>query len=228
MQPFIAFTIVMLVWTIGEFISEKSKALVSMLLVASIIFLVGFTTDIFPHDLISDSGLLGIGNAVIGVVIVHLGTTMSLKELKEQWKTFLVGVGTVVLLTLIILFTSKLFFDSNVAIAGTAAITGGSLSVLMVQETISDLMSSGTDLGQYSGYLLAVLPLLILNLKNLIGFLVGSNILKLEAKRIKKDYRSGKFELATEKEQAVETDYSSSTANCLWHTIFIRRNSLSR
>lgn len=206
MQPFVAFTIVMLVWTIGEFISEKSKAFVSMLLVASIIFLVGFTTDIFPHDLISDSGLLGIGNAVIGVVIVHLGTTMSLTELKEQWRTFLVGVGTVVLLTFIVLFTSKLFFDHNTAIAGTAAITGGTLSVLMVQETISDLMGSGTDLGEYSGYLLAVLPLLILNLKNLVGFLIGSNILKLEAKRIKKDYRSGKLELSTEKKQEVEHD----------------------
>lgn len=41
MEPILAFTIVMFIWTIGEFVSNKSKALISMMLVASLIFLVG-------------------------------------------------------------------------------------------------------------------------------------------------------------------------------------------
>ena len=41
MLPILAFTLVMFVWTIGEFVSSKTKALVSMMLVASIIFLIG-------------------------------------------------------------------------------------------------------------------------------------------------------------------------------------------
>ena len=98
MEPILAFTIVMFIWTIGEFVSNKSKALISMMLVASLIFLVGFATDLLPHDLIQDSGLLGLGNAVIGVIIVHLGTMMSFKDLKLQWKTFVVGSLTVVLM----------------------------------------------------------------------------------------------------------------------------------
>ncbi|MEG0627630.1 MAG: hypothetical protein RR492_01040, partial [Enterococcus sp.] len=77
MEPVLAFTIVMFIWTVGEFVSNKSKALISMMLVASLIFLIGFAADLLPHDLIQDSGLLGLGNAVIGVIIVHLGTMMS-------------------------------------------------------------------------------------------------------------------------------------------------------
>ena len=55
--------------------------------------------------------MLGLGNAVIGVIIVHLGTMMSFKDLKLQWKTFVVGSLTVVLMTVILIFIGELSFD---------------------------------------------------------------------------------------------------------------------
>jgi len=193
MEPILAFTIVMFIWTIGEFVSNKSKALISMMLVASLIFLVGFATDLLPHDLIQDSGLLGLGNAVIGVIIVHLGTMMSFEDLKLQWKTFVIGSLTVVLMTVLLIFFGEMIFDRNIAVAGTASITGGTLSILMVQEKVSEIQSAGGDLGILSSYLLAVFPLLILNLKNLVGFLFTANILKKEALRVRKQYRAGEL-----------------------------------
>lgn len=191
MQPVVAFGIVMLVWTVGELVSKKTKALISMMLVASIIFLVGFATDLFPHDLIKDSGLLNLGNAVVGVIIVHLGTMMSFADLKAQWKTFLIGSSTVIVMTLVLLLVGIQLFDMNVAVAGTASITGGTLSILMVQDVAASILSRGGDSGILSGYLLAVFPLLVLNMKNLVGFLVTANILKKEAQRVQKEYRKG-------------------------------------
>ncbi|MBP1044283.1 hypothetical protein I6N95_25065 [Vagococcus sp. BWB3-3] len=194
MPPVVAFGIVMLVWTIGELVSKKTKALISMMLVASIIFLVGFATDILPHDLILNSGLLNLGNAVIGIIIVHLGTMMSIEDLKAQWRTFLIGVVTVVVMTVILLLVGMQLFDTNVAVAGTASITGGTLSILMVQEEASRILAEGGDAGMLSGYLLAVFPLLVLNMKNLVGFLVTANILKKEARRVQTEYRKGNLE----------------------------------
>jgi hypothetical protein len=193
MAPILAFTIVMFIWTIGEFVSTKSKALISMMLVASMIFLVGFAADLLPHDLIQDSGLLGLGNAVIGVIIVHLGTMMSFEDLKLQWKTFVIGSLTVVLMTILLIFIGEMIFDRNVAVAGTASITGGTLSILMVQDKVNEIKNAGGDLGILSSYLLAVFPLLILNLKNLVGFLFTANILKKEARRVKEQYRKGEL-----------------------------------
>ena len=164
-----------------------------MMLVASMIFLVGFAADLLPHDLIQDSGLLGLGNAVIGVIIVHLGTMMSFEDLKLQWKTFLIGSLTVVLMTILLIFVGEMIFDRNVAVAGTASITGGTLSILMVQDKVNEIKSAGGDLGILSSYLLAVFPLLILNLKNLVGFLFTANILKKEAQRVKEQYRKGEL-----------------------------------
>ena len=191
MEPILAFTIVMLIWTVGELVSSKTKALISMMLVASMIFLIGFAADWLPHDLIQSSGLLGIGNAVVGIIIVHLGTMMSFEDLKAQWRTFVIGSITVVVLTLVLIFIGGMIFDRNIAVAGTAAITGGTLSILMVQDKVAEIMGAGGDLGLLTGYLLAVFPLLILNLKNLVGFLVTANILKKEATRVRGEYRKG-------------------------------------
>lgn len=191
MEPILAFTGVMLIWTIGEYVSYKTKALVSMMLVASMIFLVGFAGGFLPHDMIAASGFLGLGNAVIGIIIAHLGTTMSVTDLKAQWKTFVIGSITVVLLSLGMFLIGELVFDRNVAIAGTASITGGTLSILMVQDKARQILVDGGNLGLMSGYLLMVFPLLILNLKNLVGFLATATILKKEAMRLRGEYRKG-------------------------------------
>lgn len=196
MNPVLAFTIVMLVWTISDLISKKTKALVSMMLAASLIFLVGFATDIFPSDLIYSSGFLNLGNAVVGLIIVHLGTMMSLDNLKSQWKTFLIGALTVIVSSVVIMFVSELIFDRNVAVAGTAAITGGTLSILMVQEVAAKITDAGDVAGgMMNGALLAVFPLLILSVKNMVGFLVSASIIKREARRVKEEYRNGNIKL---------------------------------
>ncbi|MBV6372989.1 hypothetical protein IGJ74_000855 [Enterococcus sp. AZ009] len=210
MEPILAFTIVMLIWTIGEFVSTKTKALVSMMLVASMIFLIGFAGDFLPHDLIQDSGLLGLGNAVIGIIIVHLGTMMSMEDLKAQWRTFVIGSVTVVLMTVILIFVGQLVFDRNIAIAGTASITGGTLSILMIQDKVLEINSARGDLGILSSYLLAVFPLLVLNLKNLVGFLVTANILKKEALRVRGEYRKGNLTFyEKEVEENIKPSYES-------------------
>ena len=198
MLPILAFTLVMLVWTIGEFISAKTKAMVSMMLVASMIFLVGFAADLIPHDLIQQSGLLGLGQAVIGLIIVHLGTMMSIEDLKAQWRTFVIGSITVIFVSIVLYFVGSLLFDRNVAIAGSTAITGGTLSILMVQGEVATIEAAGGNLGMLSPALLAVFPLLILNFKNFVGFLVTANILKKEALRVRGEYRNGNLALYEE------------------------------
>lgn len=52
MNAVLAFTIIMLVWTVSDFVSKKTKSLLSSLLIASLIFLIGFKTSIFPEDLL--------------------------------------------------------------------------------------------------------------------------------------------------------------------------------
>jgi len=193
-NPVLAFVIVMLVWTVSDLVAKKTKSLLSSLFVASIIFFIGFLTDIFPEDLLASSSLLALAGVVVGFVIVHLGTMISLDDFKKQWKTLLVGIATVIGIGLALLLAGFIFGPRisgsaadgyaqalDFVIAGTGALSGGTISVLIVQE-------AALGVGLTS---IAVFPVLIAALQGLIGFPLTSIILRREAARLKEEYRAG-------------------------------------
>lgn len=194
MNPLFAFTIVMLIWAVSEFVAKKSKSLISSLLVASVIFLIGFKTNVFPKDLLSSSALLPLGVAVVGLVIVHIGTMISIQEFKRQWRTFVVGFASVLGIVASLLAFSFLFPSLNYALAAIGAVSGGTISVVLVQE-------AALAAGLVS---VAVLPVLIAAFQGIIGFPITSVLLRKEAKRVQKEYRAGTLEV--QEEQAPEEE----------------------
>ena len=207
MNSVYALTVIMLIWMISDFVSKKSKYLLSSLLVASLIFLIGFKTypwlssitvgtifeglgNTFSSELLLSSSLLALGQTIVGFVIVHLGTMISLKEFKRQYKTFIIGFCAVIGITVFLFILGPFLKDMNYVVAGIGALTGGTVSVIIVQEY-------ALELGLLS---VAALPVLIAAFQGLIGFPLSSIILKKEAARLKKEYRSGNLTVA--KEQA--------------------------
>jgi len=212
MNPVFAFTVVMLIWTISDIVSKKTKTMLSSLFVASIIFLVGFKSNLFPKDLLTNSSLLTLGTTIVGFIIVHIGTSISIKELKKQWKTFVIGV-VAVLGIVVFLFVFGSFFEStNYIIAAIAAISGGTISIAMVQEQalLIGLVST------------AVLPVLISAFQGIIGFPLTSLILRKEAKEIKQKYRNGALQdkLASNDEE-VNTSKLPASLQTTAGTLFI-------
>ena len=199
MTPIIAFTLIMLIWTVSDYISKKTKALLSSLFVASIIFLIGFKTNLFPEDLLPTSALLPLGQTVVGMIIVHLGTLISLDEFKRQWRTFLIGVSAVLGIAIMLFTIGRLLLDTNYVLSAIAAISGGTISVIIVQE-------QALNAGLIS---VAVFPVLIAALQGLIGFPLTSIILRKEAMRIRDGVRDGtitrKAAVQEEQTEAKET-----------------------
>lgn len=195
MNPVLAFAVVMAVWTVSDLVSKRTRSLLSSLFVASVIFLVGFLTDVFPDDLLSSSALLGLGGVVVGFIIVHLGTLIGLDDFRRQWRTFLVGVSTVIGIGLALLVAALIFgrrapggYEGvasalDFVVAGTGALSGGTISVLIVQEAA---------LG-YGLTSVAIFPVLIAALQGLVGFPLSSVILRREARRLRTAYRSGEL-----------------------------------
>lgn len=181
MNPVLAFTVIMLVWTISDIVSKKTKSLLSSLFVASIIFLVGFKTNILPEDILTSSSLLPLGSTIVGFIIVHIGTMISIDELKKQWKTVVIGVSAVIGIAVFLFAFGWLFEGRNYVIAAIGAISGGTISIIIVQE-------AALALGLLS---VAVLPVLISALQGIIGFPLTSIILRKEATRLKAEYRAG-------------------------------------
>jgi hypothetical protein len=140
------------------------------------------------------SSLLGLAGVVVGFVIVHLGTMISIDDFKKQWKTLLIGISTVFGIG-ILLWVASLIFGGDLdgaaqagyatardfVIAGTGALSGGTISVILVQE-------AALGVGLTS---VAIFPVLIAALQGLIGFPLTSIILKREAARLSGEYRAG-------------------------------------
>ncbi|WP_035054243.1 hypothetical protein [Carnobacterium pleistocenium] len=194
MNPVLAFTIIMLVWTISDLISKKTKSLISSLLVASLVFLIGFKTNIMPKDILTSSSLLGLGTTVVGFIIVHIGTMISIAELKKQWKTVVIGISAVMGITFSLLLVGPLFETRNYAIAAIGAVSGGTISIIIVQEAAlaAGLLST------------AVLPVLISAIQGLFGFPFTSIILRKEARRLQAEYRAGTLKVDKKEEGHVE------------------------
>jgi hypothetical protein len=226
MNPVLAFVVVMLVWTVSDWVAKKTKSLLSSLFVASIIFLIGFMTGIFPPDLLTASSLLGLAGVVVGFIIVHLGTVISLDDFKKQWKTLLIGISTVIGIGVLLAVATVIFgggmdrtnaYGDLVAtgrdfmIAGIGALSGGTISVLMVQEA-----ALGVGLTTVAAF-----PVLIAALQGLIGFPLTSIILRSEAARLKEEYRAGRLEApaaeeATQTSQGILPDFLRTTPGTLF------------
>lgn len=199
MNAVLAFVVVMLVWTVSDWVAKKTRSLLSSLFVASIIFLIGFMTGVFPEDLLQASSLLGLAGVVVGFIIVHLGTMISLDDFKKQWKTLLIGIATVVGIGVLLLAAAAIFgggprsvneygdlisVGRDYAIAGIGALSGGTISVLIVQEA-----ALGVGLTTVAAF-----PVLIAALQGLFGFPLTSLLLRREASRLKDEFRAGRIE----------------------------------
>ncbi|MGV8908057.1 MAG: hypothetical protein ACOH1Y_03685 [Propionicimonas sp.] len=211
MNPVLAFVVVMLVWTVSDWVAKKTKSLLSSLFVASIIFLIGFMTGVFPTDLLPASSLLGLAGVVVGFIIVHLGTMISLDDFKKQWKTLLIGIATVVGIGVLLLAAGAIFGGGprsvsdygdliatgrDFAIAGIGALSGGTISVLIIQEA-----ALGVGLTTVAAF-----PVLIAALQGLFGFPLTSLLLRREAARLKDEYRAGRLEAPVVEEAGPAAD----------------------
>ena len=83
----LAFVFCAICYIAGEYISNATKAWVPSVFVTAAMMLVGYWT-IFPNSLVSDSNLIPFGSSIaMYLIVTHMGTVISFKQLFEQWKT---------------------------------------------------------------------------------------------------------------------------------------------
>lgn len=71
-----------------------TKGWVPSVLVIMILMLVGFSTGLFPKTIIDDAGVSdALFKVACGLLVTHLGTLISRKEMAAQWKTVIASLG---------------------------------------------------------------------------------------------------------------------------------------
>ena len=183
MNAILAAAIIFVVFAVGDIISAKSRAIVSMLLVASVVFLAGFWTGIFPSTMFADSTLLSMSGLLVTMLLVHLGTTIRLRDFGAQWRTVIVAALACVAISAAVYFLGQLFIDRQLALVGAPIRAGGVVATLQMQE-----MANKAELPQ-----LAVVATLVMCAQGFVGYPVASLCLKSEARRLKAKLDAGEL-----------------------------------
>lgn len=117
MDGMLALTIVCVVFAIGDFVSDKTHAIIPVLLFASVTFLILFWTGVVPTTLFTDAGLIAISNMMTGIFIVNMGTLLDFKEFVSQWKTVVLGLAIVIVGGILMFFAARPVLGNNFAVA---------------------------------------------------------------------------------------------------------------
>ena len=83
--PLFSFVVFVVVFALGDIVAEKTKGLISAIIVGCFVYLVGFWTGIIPATSVADSTLPGMMSAFgIAVLLVNLGTILDLESLLRE------------------------------------------------------------------------------------------------------------------------------------------------
>ena len=185
MNAILAAAVIFVVFAAGDMVSAKTKAIVSMLLVASVVFLAGFWAGIFPTTMFADSTLLSMAGLLVTMLLVHLGTTIKLRDFGAQWRTVIISALACIAISVAVYFLGQLIIDRTYALVGAPILSGGVVATLQMQE-----MAQDADLPE-----LAVFATLVMCAQGFVGYPVASLCLKSEAKRLKRSIDAGSVTL---------------------------------
>jgi len=171
MTQLVAFLVIIAVAAVGDLLSVRTKARIPSLLVMMAIFMVGFW-GIFPKDIVKVSGLAAMGALATPIIVTHMGTLMSFKQVGNQWKALLVGLGAVIGVGLLVFPVVSAVYGKYMAVSAAAPISGGIVAGIMAMDAMK---AAGKPQ-------LQVLVLLFLCIQGLIGMPIAANLLKKDVK----------------------------------------------
>ena len=179
MDPLPAVLTCAIIYAIGDYISNKSKAMLPMLFVSGFLLLLGFWT-ILPTTLLEDTGLFGASALFAPMFVVHLGTMLNLDEMKKEYKTAIIALSAVVVIAILLFLVGSQVIGQQYAASAAGPITGGLVAVLIVQETAGAM---GLDN-------IAIFVTVLFVLQLFVGLPIAAACLSREAGVAIKQYRS--------------------------------------
>ncbi|HAQ06822.1 MAG TPA: hypothetical protein DCR24_04570 [Bacillus bacterium] len=186
MSQMLALVIVVFILLVGDFVAVRTKAWVPSMFISAILFLVGYWT-FFPKEIVALAGVPSVvAVMMMYLLITNMGTLLSVKELKNQWKTIVIALSGILGIVAVLLSVGTLVFGYQTMVVAIPPLVGGVVSALIMSE-------GAKEAGLAS---LSVFAIVIYVMQGFAGYPLTSFVLKKEGKRLLKQYRDGGLELA--------------------------------
>ena len=130
-----AFAACCVVYLIGDAVSRLTRAWVPSVFVTAAVMLTAFWTGILPTTVVSDAALIPFGASVgLYLMLVHMGTIISLRQLAEQWKTIVVCLAGLAGMCLACWFIGMPVIGRELVVAGLPPLTGGIVAATVMRD----------------------------------------------------------------------------------------------
>lgn len=184
MHPAIVFFVLMAFLAVGEFIATKTRAIVPSILTFLILLLGAVWSGLLPTNVIDLAGFSeNLVDVIIVIIVVNMGSSLSLSELKREWKTVLIGVGAIIGVAAVVLPIGSAIYDWETAVVAAPPIAGGFVAAFeMSKAAIAKGMPH-----------LSTIALLLLALQEFPVYFILPSLLKKEATRRLNAFRSGEI-----------------------------------
>ena len=200
----LAFIICAAAYLIGDAVSNLTKAWIPSVFVTAVVLLIGYWT-VIPQTVVSDSMLIPFGSSIgIYLLLVHMGTIISLKQLAEQWKTIVICLVGLLGMCLCSWLIAIPIIGKEFVVAGLPPLTGGIVAAVTMQ-------SAAQAKGLEEAALFAIAMYCV---QGFAGYPLTAVCLQLEGKKLLKDFRAngGKADKdAVEKANELEAGTAAKT-----------------
>lgn len=176
--PLFSFAVFTLIFGIGDFFSSKTKGIVSSILFGSLVFLVGYCSNIIPKDAIANTGMISLmASFGLALMVVGVGTTINLRDLCAEWRTVIIALAGMIGIAAIALTLSGWIIGREYALVASGPISGGLLATVLVSNACTE--AGRTDLATFAALVeafqvFAGIPLASYALKRESGRLLSS------------------------------------------------------
>lgn len=173
--PLFSLAVFLIVFAVGDVVSYKTKGLISGVIIAAIVYMAGYWTGFIPTDSIASTGLPTMLTAImIPLLLVNLGTSISIPQLISEWKTVAIALIGLVGLALISFTLSSMLFTREYALSASSPIAGGTIAAIITNEAA--VAAGKPEFGAFA--------MLVVSFQMFIGMPVSSLMLKKESERL--------------------------------------------
>jgi hypothetical protein len=194
MSQMLALVLVVGILFIGDLVSTRTNAWIPSVFVSAVLFIIGYWT-FFPKEIVSIAGVPPVvATLMIYLLITNMGTLLSLKQLKEQWKTVLISLSGILGIIVVLFGIGTFLFGIETIIVAIPALVGGIVSALIMSE-------GAANAGLTT---LSVFAIVIYVMQGFAGYPLTSVVLKKEGKSLLEKIRKGELTIAGQTSTAKE------------------------
>lgn len=173
--------VVLGIFAIGDVLGVATKAKLSSVFVALMLFLIGFLTGAIPADIIKQAGLTEVSGWASAYIVFHMGTMIDWSELKREWRTVVLAMVAMVVAIVSCIAVIPII-GKEAVIVSIPIINGG---IIATQIMTGAAMAKGMTLA-------AALGAIVYAVQKFVGTPPASYFGLKEAEKILKEYRVNK------------------------------------